>query len=200
VKTAAYTFGAVVLIIAAVLLWQKYGADDPVIQAPPTAGDVPVAVAPHITHGNPSLPAPDEHTTGVVQITVPPDTVAGVAIGKPRDIFIYLTDKPGIAPTVRSETPIQAVFAPVVDPWLSFKFRLSIGGSANNEGVVSPWGGVTFVRLFRHVDLGAGIDRSGLGAFASYEFFREFSIGASWYVVPFDHSEASAALVVSYSF
>lgn len=198
-KLAAYIFGAVVMVIAGVFLWRNFGPVRTPLP-PPTSGDVPVVTAPHITHGNASLPAPDEHTTGVIRLTVPPDTVAGVAIGKPREIFIYLMDNPADPPKVRSETPIQAVFAPVVDPWLSFKLRFTIGGSANNEGDVSPWGGMTFIRLFRRVDLGAGIDKSGLGAFASYEFFREFSVGASWYVVPFADSDASVAVVVSYSF
>ncbi len=190
----AYIFGAVVLIVAGIFLWHRYGPEDALV-APPAAGTVPVVVAPHITHGNASLPAPDEHTTGVLHVIIPPDTVP---TGKPRDIVIYLNDDPGKPPMLRTDFPVQSTFTPVVDPWLKLETRLSVGASYSDD--VSPWGGIALVQLWRNVDVGAGIDDDGIGIFASYRIWREFSVGAMWYALPVFDSDARAAITISYEF
>lgn len=198
-KYLPHIFIVAVVIIAGVFLWRRFGpVPAPVL--PPASGVVPVTQGQHVTHGSPSLPQPDEHTTGVLHVTVPPDTVAGMATGKPRDIFIYLTDDPAKPPTVRSETPIQAAFSPVVDPWIMLQAKFMLGGSLSNDGDVSPWGGVGAIRLFRHFDIGGGVDEDGIGVFVSYQAWREFDVGAMYYLLPLFESDARACLFVAYRF
>lgn len=189
---------AVVILVAGIMLWQRYGpkqSDTP--KPPPTAGNVPAVIAPKVTRGDPALPKPDNHTTGILRVVLPVDSTRPVV---PREIFIYLNGDPAAPPLIKSDAPIRATFSPVVDPWLLLQARIMVGGSASNRGEVSPWGGLSGIRLWRHVDIGAGVDEGGIGAFVSYEFFREFNIGLSWYLVPFYDSDASVAVVVSYGF
>lgn len=195
-RLAASIFGAVVVILAGWFLWQKYGPQE-VVQPPPPIGNVTQNVGPNVTHGSPSLPKPDAHTTGILRVVVPPESVY---TGKPREVYIYIQDNPKTPPVVRSDTPISTTFHAVVDPWLMLQTRLMLGGSLANDGDVSPWGGVALVRLFNRIDTGAGIDEDGIGVFISYQVWREFEVGAMWYALPVFDSDARAALVVSYRF
>lgn len=195
-RLAASIFGALVLILAGWFLWQKYGPRE-VVQPPPPIGNVTQTTGPNVTHGSPALPKPDNHTTGILRVVVPPESVY---TGKPREVFIYIQDNPKTPPVVRSDTPVSTTFHAVVDPWLYFKLRYAIGASLSDGAHVSPWGGVSFVTLFRTVDLGAGIDKQGIGAFLSYRVWREFEVGAMWYALPVFDSDARAALVLSYRF
>lgn len=188
---------AVVILVAAFLLWQRYGPKpDNTPKPPPTAGSVPTVIAPKVTRGDPALPKPDTHTTGILRVVIP-DTVTG---GVPREIFIYLTDEPDVPPLIKSDAPIQAEFSPVVDPWLVLKARLVVGGSVSTDGYVSPFVGLSCVRLFRTVNIGAGIDRTAVGVFASWEFFRELNIGAVYYVLPIRDTHARAGIFIGYRF
>jgi hypothetical protein len=197
VKYAFAIFAALVVIVAGLFLWQHFKPEPkPVLPpAPPSAGEVPVQPAENVTHGDPSLPKPDEHTTGVLRITVAPDSVA-----KPRDIFVYIDRDPKRPPQIRSEAPVQAQYAPVVDPWLKLEARLMVGGSGSFDGYVSPWAGVSLLQLFQKVSLGAGVDRTAVGAFVSYEFFREFNVGAMYYILPIRDGTARAGIFVAYRF
>lgn len=195
-RLAASIFGAVVLILAGWFLWQKYGPQE-VIQPPPPIGNVTQTVGPNVTHGSPSLPKPDTHTTGILRVVVPPESVH---TGKPREVFIYIQDNPKTPPVVRADGPVSTTFHAVVDPWLKFQVQLAIGISLDNDADVSPWAGVQLVTLFRHVDLGAGVDEDGIGVFASYRIWREFEVGAMWYALPVFDSDARCAITISYRF
>jgi hypothetical protein len=198
VKYAPHIAVAVVILIAGLLLWLKFKpvAEEPIPPPPPTAGAVPIDVKPNVTHGDPSLPKPDEHTTGVLRIAIS-DTNAP---GKIRTIFVYIPEDPETPPQVRSEIPVQAQFAPVVDPWFMLQKRLMLGGSLSDEGDVSPWVGVGDIQLFRRIDLGAGADEDGIGVFVAYHVWRDFDIGAMYYILPLFESDARACLFIAYRF
>lgn len=198
-KLLPYIFIAVVLIIAGVFVWRHFRSEE-LKAPPPTAGSVPIVTAPHVTHGDPSLPQPDEHTTGVLHIAIPADSTNPLHPTKPRDIFVYIPDDPEEPPQVRSEIPVQARFAPVVDPWLLLEVRFIAGGSSSTDGVVSPFVGLSGVKLFRKVNIGVGLDRTAAGAFVSYEFFREFNAGAMWYFIPIRDTHARASIFIAYRF
>ena len=196
-KYAPHIAVAVVILIAGVLLWQHYGPKpDDTPKPPPTAGTVPVHVADNVTHGDPALPKPDSHTTGILHIAIPDTAHPGV----PREIFIYLDRDPSVPPLIKSDSPIQAEFSPVVDPWIMLQAHVLIGGSLSNAGDVSPWGGVAAVRLFRNFDIGGGIDEDGIGVFISYQAWREFDVGAMWYVLPILQSDARVCVFLAYRF
>lgn len=200
-KYAFYIFAGAVLIVSGIFLWQHFKSEPkPTLPpAPPSAGEVPVAPAENVTHGDPSLPQPDEHTSGVLRITVAPDT-GNVDRTKPRDIFVYVDQDPKKPPRIRSEAQIQAQYAPVVDPWLKLEARLMLGGSGSFDGYVSPWAGVSVLQVFQKVSIGAGVDRTAAGVFASFEFFREFNVGAMWYVLPLRDGTARAGIFLAYRF
>jgi hypothetical protein len=186
----------VVLIIAGVFLWNKYGPR-PLPLEPPASGEVPVVVQPNVTHGDPVLPKPDEQTVGVLRIAIPEDTVNHVPA---RDVYVYINKDPDKPPQVRSDTPVQASYSPVVDPWLVFQARVMVGGGSSLDGYVSPFVGISAIKLFRNINLGIGVDRTAIGAIVSYEFFREFNIGVSYYVLPFRETTTRGGIFVAYRF
>ena len=195
-----------VVVILGLLAWFHWKPQPKPDRPPvPAQGQVIPEVQKPVVHGDPILPQPDQHITGVLHITIPPDTLHksssdDPALHKPRDIYIYLPVGPQEPPEIRSEMPLQATFSPVVDRWVVFDPRLCIGGSGAIDGVVSPWAGISCMRLWSKVNLGAGIDRSAIGLFCSYEFFREFNVGAMWYTVSLRDNAPRAGIILAYRF
>jgi hypothetical protein len=188
------------VLVVGVSLWYKYlKPEDPPLK-PPAAGTVIPQETKPVHHGDPVLPQPDAHTTGVVHITIPPDTSHQVDPTKPTEIDVYIPDNPDQPPEVRSDTPLQATFTPVTDRWVVLGPRFLLGGSASIDGYVSPWAGLSIAKFWHVVNVGPGIDRSAIGVFLSYEFYREFNAGAMWYALPLRDGASRAGIVVSYRF
>lgn len=187
------------VVIVGLLAWFHF-KPTPVPVAPPAAGTVTPTVTPTVVHGDPVLPKPDSHISGVLHITIPPGTTKPPAEQKPRDIYVYIPDNPAKPPEVRSQEPLQATFSPVVDPWVVFEPRLLLGGSGSIDGYVSPWAGLSVASFWSKVNAGAGIDRSAIGLFLAYEFFREFALGAMWYALPLRDDASRAGILIAYRF
>jgi hypothetical protein len=196
---ASLLVGTLIGIGVGYLIWGTSQGET--MPAPPAgATDAPAIVTRPVVHGDPALPQPDDHTTGVLRIVIPPDTGAHVDPSKPREIFVYIDENPRTPPRVRSEVVVQTTFSPVVDPWLSIQPRLMVGASGSFDGYVSPWAGVRLVQLFQRVNIGAGLDRTAAGVFCSYTFFREFQFGVQWYILPIREGAPRAGIVFAYRF
>ena len=195
--------GFLVLIILGLLAWYHW-KKPPVIEHPPipAQGQVIPEVTKPVIHGDPILPQPDQHISGVLHITIPPDTTRGknAEPAKPQEIYIYLPIGPQEPPEVRSDAPVAVTYSPVVDPWLKLDPRLNVGGSASLDGWVSPWAGVRVVQLWSKLHFGLGLDRSAIGLWGSFTFFRQFAIGAQWNALPLRTGAARASIVIAYEF
>jgi len=201
----------ILILIVGVSLWHRFGSETwwhwwgsqnstQVPPPPPAAGTVKPTEEPPIVHGSSSLPQPDKETTGVVHITIPPDTTKPVSEQKPHVIDIYINKDPEKPPEIRSEMPLQATFSPVVDRWIVLEPKLMLGGSATFDARVSPWGGLSVLRLWKVVNIGAGIDMNSIGPFVGYEFWREFNVGGIWGMVPLSAGQSRGAIFVAYRF
>jgi hypothetical protein len=197
--------GFLVVIILLLLAWYHFFGSRP--EKPsnppiPTSGEVTPTVTKPVVHGDPILPQPDQHISGVLHITIPPDTTRGknAEPAKPQEIYIYLPIGPQEPPEVRSDAPVAVTYSPVVDPWLTLDPRLNVGGSASLDGYVSPWAGVRVIQLWSKLHFGLGIDRSAIGVYGGFTFFRQFSVGAMHYTVPLRSDASRFGIIVVYEF
>ena len=150
----------------------------------------------------PALPyTKPDHVRGRVTVTTRDST--HTALGKDTvithhiEVFIPTDDKP---PVVRGDSNTQITYAEVREPFVGFKPGLLIGGTVNLDLQPSIFGGVLVFQAFKHLDIGAGVDRNGLGPLAGWEFWREFTAFGQYDIIAFGADKHKTSIGLAYRF
>ena len=168
--------------------------------------------APEVVKDTPrkDLPVPQgkkpEDYQGRLDITVKDKYIVtkldtpGTVITTTKEVTVLIPKDESVPPISPNDPSISATYSQISTPFLQVGTDI-VGGVGVDEGLrPTPFLGVSLVQVFKNVELGAGLNRGGVGPFAGYEFWREFAFFGQYNLLKFGTNNSQVAVGISYRF